>query len=184
MYPHLNNLLGIRVWVFCEHALNASVHIMEACWIKATIQSHFDPLKSHSNGTRQFHRFTEREREKNAHHSLGMRFYCSFAFALALSVELSAFAWSANESIILHPMVCVCGWVLVYVIWCDHQGELDTTMFAGPNASYCQLFISKQSTLYLHYIFWFGHDSWIRNINFPPIGWLGEFFFLHGSISI
>lgn len=108
---------------------------------------------------------------KNAHHSLGMRFYSSHA----LSVELSAFAWSANESIIHHwvyACACVC-WCALFV-WSSGR-TIDTT--AEPNASYCQLFISPaKSTLYLYYIFWCGHESWIRNINFLPIGWLGEFF--------
>lgn len=60
---------------------------------------------------------------KNAHHSLGMRFYSSHA----LSVELSAFAWSANESIIHHRVyacACVC-WCALFV-W-SSGWTIDTT---------------------------------------------------------
>lgn len=103
---------------FCKHASNASVFFHRVKLRQGDNPISFWPVKISFEWNDNFIGI---QSEKKMPQPLGMRFYGS----LALSVELSAFAWSANESIILHWVyVCVCMFAaFVY----DHQGELDMT---------------------------------------------------------
>lgn len=108
---------------------------------------------------------------KNAHHSLGMRFYSSHA----LSVELSAFAWSANESIIHHWVyVCLCLLVcaICVIIRANYRHDCWTECILLPAIH----FASKIDFVFiLYFLLW----SRILNTQYKfPSNWLiGRVFF-------
>lgn len=99
----------------CEHALNASVQNTESSWSKATIQSHFDPLKSHSNGTTILSVY--RARKKYPIHLV-----CG-------STALSLSQWNylhLREALMNQSFSIGCVCVFAAFVY-DHQGELDMT---------------------------------------------------------